>query len=58
MKGSERLMYFGRFGLRQRFSLSRQSFLLLCRNSGFCVATRFGLGRVFLGGGHGFSMPL
>ena len=33
----------------QRFSLSRQSFLVPCHDSGFCVMTGFGLSRVFLG---------
>ena len=55
-KGLERLLHVGRFGLRQRFSLSWQSFLVLCRDSRFGVATGFGLGRVFLGRGHGCSL--
>ena len=33
--------------------LSRQSFLVLCHDSGFCVTIGFGLGKVFLGRGCG-----
>ena len=55
-KGPERLLPVGRFGSRQRFSLSRQSFLVMCRDSGFCVAIGFGLGRVFLGRSRGCSL--
>ena len=53
-KGPERLLHVGRFGSRQRFSLSRQSFLVLCRDSGFCVVKGFSMGRVFLGCDRGF----
>ena len=48
-KGLERLLHIGRFGSRHRFSLSRQSFLVLCRDSRFCVVIGFGMSRVFLG---------
>ena len=36
-------------GSRQGFSWSRSSFLVLCRDSGFCFLIGLGLGTVFLG---------
>ena len=36
--------------------MSRQSLLVLCHDSGFCVVTGFGLGKVFLGRGRGCSL--
>ena len=55
-KGLERLLHVSSFGSRQRFSLSRQSFLVLCHDNGFCVTTGFGLGKAFLGHGCGCSL--
>ena len=48
-KGPKRLLHIGRFRSRQRF-------MVLCRDSGFCVVTGFGLSRVFLGRGHCCSL--
>ena len=48
-KGLERLLQVGRFSSQHGFSLSRQSFLVLCRDNGFCVATGFGFWKGVLG---------
>ena len=53
-KGPERLLPVGKFGLRQMFSLSRQSFLILCRDMILYVATWFPGCRQLLGGDRGF----
>ena len=56
-KGLERLLPVGRFGSRQRFSLSQQSFLVLCRDMVLCVVTWFSGCRWLLGRDKGFPGP-
>ena len=53
-KGVKRLLPVGRFGSRQRFSLSRLSLLVLCRDMVLCVVTWFLGYRRLLGRDRGF----